>query len=185
MTVTTDELDNTIARPKVDPAAFEAVFHEHWPKVYAVLVRLVGERAEAEDLALETFWRLYRRAPGVLAHGNPGGWLYRAATNLGLNALRAAKRRKAYEDQAGRYTLENNPAPDPAVEAERSEQRRQVRDVLRQMKPRYAQMLVLRNAGLSYAEVAAALKVAPGSIGTLLARAEREFEERYRKLEGN
>jgi RNA polymerase sigma-70 factor (ECF subfamily) len=185
VTVTTDELDNNIARPKVDLAIFEAAFLEHWPKVYTVLLRLVGERAEAEDLALETFWRLYRRAPGVLAQGDPGGWLYRSATNLGLNALRAAKRRKAYEDQAGRHALENNPAPDPSVEAERSEQRQQVRAVLQQMKPRHARLLVLRHAGLSYAEVAATLNVAPSSVGTLLTRAEKEFEERYRKLEGN
>jgi RNA polymerase sigma-70 factor (ECF subfamily) len=51
--------------------------------------------------------------------------------------------------------------------------------VLRQMKERDAQLLILRHSGLSYREIAAALDVAPGSVGTLLARAEAEFEQRY------
>jgi RNA polymerase sigma-70 factor (ECF subfamily) len=53
------------------------------------------------------------------------------------------------------------------------------------MKPRAAQLLILRHSGLSYADIAAALGVAPGSVGTLLARAEKEFERRYRAVEGS
>ena len=70
---------------------FERTFLEHWPRVYGVLFRLVGDRAEAEDLALETFWKLWQRNSSEA--DNLGGWLYRVATNLGYNALRAAKRR--------------------------------------------------------------------------------------------
>jgi RNA polymerase sigma-70 factor (ECF subfamily) len=47
------------------------------------------------------------------------------------------------------------------------------------MRPREAQLLILRHSGLAYKEIAAALGVAPGSIGTLLARAEKEFERLY------
>lgn len=184
MTVTTEEINRNTARPQIDQAAFEAIFHQHWPKVYGVIFRLVGERAEAEDLALEAFWRLYRRAPRLVLDGNLGGWLYRVATNLGFNALRARKRRGAYEQQAGRWMLENNNGLDPSREAERAEERRQVRAALEQMKARSARLLVLRHSGLSYAELAETLKVAPSSIGTLLARAEMEFEEHYRRLEG-
>ena len=43
--------------------SFEVTFLEHWPHVYAFLLRLVGDHAEAEDLALETFMRLYQRPP--------------------------------------------------------------------------------------------------------------------------
>ena len=42
-----------------DQAAFEASFTRHYSRVYQVLFRLTGNRAEAEDLALETFWRLW------------------------------------------------------------------------------------------------------------------------------
>jgi RNA polymerase sigma-70 factor (ECF subfamily) len=52
------------------------------------------------------------------------------------------------------------------------------------MKPRPAQLLILRQSGMSYAELAEVLGVAPSSIGTLLARAEEEFAERLRKIEG-
>jgi RNA polymerase sigma-70 factor (ECF subfamily) len=74
--------------------------------------------------------------------------------------------------------------PDPGVEAERAEQRRMVRAVLEKLKPRSAQVLVLRHSGLSYAEIAAALNLPVSSVGTLLARAEAEFEKNYRAIGG-
>src|SRR5512143_140799 len=91
---------------------FDRIFIEHWPRVYAVLVRLVGDRDEAEDLALETFWRLHRHPPGTGVQGL-GGWLYRVASNLGLNALRARKRRVQHELEAGRQALERQAGSDP------------------------------------------------------------------------
>lgn len=160
-----------------DERTFEALFLEHYAQVYGVLFRLVGDRAEAEDLTLETFWRLWERAPHTADH--LGGWLYRVAMNLGYNALRAAKRRTNYEVEAGRYRLEHDSPPDPAHEAERRDERARVREVLRHMRPREAQLLILRHSGLAYKEIAAALGIAPGSIGTLLARAEKEFEKLY------
>jgi RNA polymerase sigma-70 factor (ECF subfamily) len=114
-----------------------------------------------------------------------GGWLYRVATRTGLNALRARRRRQRYEDQAGTLWLERNAPLDPEAATERSEVQRQVRAVLAGMRPRAAQVLVLRHSGLSYAEIAESLNVAPGSVGTMLARAERAFERRYRALEAS
>lgn len=167
-------------------ASFEAVFREHWGRVYGVLFRLVGDRQEAEALALEAFWRLHRRGlAGAKADAaRMDGWLYRVATNLGLNALRARKRRARYEDQAGRMRLENEAFLDPVRESEKAEEREQVRRALGRIKPRSARLLVLRHSGLSYAEVASAVGVRPGSVGALLARAEREFEEEYLRLTG-
>jgi len=57
-----------------------------------------------------------------------------------------------------------------------------VQNILRSIKPRSAQILFLRHSGLTYAEIAAALSIAPGSVGTLLVRAEKEFERAYEKL---
>jgi len=162
---------------------FEAVFLEHWPRVYRVLVRLVGDHAEAEDLALEAFWRLYRRSDA--RELNLGGWLYRVATNLGLNAIRGWKRREKYELASALWETENHAGADPAEIAAEEEARSLVRQALREMNPRQAQLLVLRHSGLTYQEIAAALNVSPNSIGALLARAEREFEDRYRKVSGD
>ena len=160
---------------------FEVAFEAHWSQVCRTLRQLVGDPGEAEDLALEVFYRLHRhppREPRTLS-----AWLYRTATNVGLNALRARERRRRYEERAGALELQRANSPDPAAEVERNEERRRVRQVLAQMKPRAARVLALRHSGLSYAEVAAALNVASSSVGTLLARAEQEFERRYRALE--
>jgi len=163
---------------------FEAAFRKHWPQVYQIVYRLVGERAEAEDLAVETFLRLHRRPPSLDDQKGLRGWLYRVATNLGLNALRSRQRRQHYEQAASKLQMSETPDSDPAKQVEQRQKRAQVRAVLAQMKPRAAQILLLRYSDQSYAEVAAALGIAKGSVGTLLARAEAEFERRYRELEG-
>ena len=67
-----------------------------------------------------------------------------------------------------------------ANQSEVAEQQR-VREVLLTLKPRLARLLLLRYSGLSYAEIASALEIAPSSVGTLLARAEKAFEQAYDK----
>jgi RNA polymerase sigma-70 factor (ECF subfamily) len=162
-------------------AALEAALKEHWERVYRVLFGLVGDRFEAEDLALETFWQMHTTSPDL--NDNLGGWLYRVATNLGLNALRAQRRRQSYEGQAGSQVLEQQAPANPADEAEKRIDREQVRAVLGTMKDRDVQLLVLRHSGFAYAEIAAVLEIAQGSVGTLLSRAETEFGRRFRALE--
>ena len=178
MTVTSQKLKAAGASaPRTEEAAFEAIFLEHYTRVYEVLFRLVGDRAEAEDLALETFWKLWERAPARAE--NLGGWLYRVAVRLGYNALRAARRRLHYEESAGRDALTFDTPVDPARAAEKRAERTRVRVALSQMAPREAQLLILRHSGLAYKDIAAALDLAPGSVGALLARAEKEFERWY------
>jgi RNA polymerase sigma-70 factor (ECF subfamily) len=160
----------------------DAAFEEHWPRVYGVLFRLTGDPDDAEDLALEVFYRLHRKPPPANDALNLGGWLYRVAMNLGYNALRSARRRTRYEQEAGVMALEHDAPVEPASEVERRIERQQVRTALARLKPREAQLLILRHSGLSYAEVAATMQVAPGSVGTLLARAERAFEKAYNKI---
>ena len=169
---------------EADPSmpSFEAVFLEHWAAVYRVLLRLVGDPAEAEDLALETFVRLHRRYPPDSAGFNLGGWLYRVATNLGLRSIRSFKRREQYELAAGKGALDEAPGDYPAQMLDRKEERRIVRTILAHMQPRQAQLLILRYSGAAYKDIALALGLAPASVGPLLLRAEREFEKRYRAL---
>ncbi|NUM44857.1 MAG: sigma-70 family RNA polymerase sigma factor [Anaerolineales bacterium] len=158
---------------------FETAFHTHWPRIHALLFRLTGDPDQAEDLALEVFLRLHRE-PRLLTPGqNLPAWLHRVAANLGYNALRAARRRQKYETEAGQLDLQTNPFPDPVREAERLAEQAHVRRTLAHMKPRDAQLLLLRHSGLSYAELAAALQLNPASIGQLLSRAEKEFEKKY------
>ena len=163
--------------------AFEAAFDENWSWVCGILYRILWDWDDAQDLALEVFYRLYERPPRDPERVK--SWLYRVASNMGLNALRARQRRRRYERDAGTQVLQHTTAPGPADQAERSEAREHVREVLAHMRPRAAQVLVLRHSGLSYAEIAAAMNVAASSVGTLLARAEKAFERHYRALEGN
>ena len=160
---------------RLDERAFEALFYEHYSAVYGVLFRLTGDSHEADDLTAETFWRLWERPPD--RDENLLGWLYRVATRLGYNALRAGRRRERYETGGLAW---NEPPPDPDRAAEQSEERAAVRAVLRELDLRDVQLLLLRHAGLPYKEIAAAVGIAPGSVGTLLARAEARFAARYR-----
>jgi RNA polymerase sigma-70 factor, ECF subfamily len=158
-----------------DEASFEVLFHRHYPQVYRLLVRLVGDPAEAEELAQETFVRLYQRP---LRQGDRvGGWLYRVATHLGYNALRSSRRRDQREQMVMAEGLLI--APSAAAEAERRALQAEVRAALARLKPREGQLLLLRQMGLSYRELAEALDVSPNSIGTLLARAEKAFRRAY------
>lgn len=183
VTVTAEDLQTKSVWSSSQSPKFEDAFNEHWDRVYEVLFRIVGERAEAEDLSLETFLRLYNRPPKFESWEKLAGWLYRVATNLGFNALRSRKRRSRYEEEAGHLVMDVHAAPDPAKEAERLEEIQRVRQILSLMKPRDAKLLILRNSGFSYTELAVTLDVAPGSIGTLLVRAEADFEKRYRRID--
>jgi len=182
----TDSLLNRVRQG--DPSSFDELFLRYYSRIYDVVFRLTGDPAEADDIAQETFIRLYRNP---LPHGrehNVGGWLYRVAVNLGYNALRAARRRSTYEQAAEAEGIPNAVVPnaaDPEGVTAQHDERQLVRRALAELPERDAQLLMLRQAGLSYKELAQALDVAPTSIGTLLARAERSFEARYRATAGS
>ena len=162
--------------------AFEESFEQYWASIYGLLRRMLGDPAEAEDLALETFYRLFQQHPKPGQEFNSGGWLYRVATNLGLHSIRAFKRREQYEMTAGKGIIEEAPEDRPAEILAHEEQRRMARKVLAEMNSRQSQLLVMRYSGLTYKDIAAALNLSPASIGPLLVRAETEFEKRYRAL---
>mgnify|MGYP001080696289 CR=1 FL=1 len=162
---------------------FEVIFKEQWNRIHALLFRMLGDWAEAEDLALDTFLRLYHRPPRD--RRNLNGWLYRVATRMGLNAIRSRNRRQRYEQESGFERLESSSPGNPAQIFEREQERKRVRQTLQGMQERTAQILILRHSGLSYAEIAETIGVSPRSVGTLLARAEAEFESRFRKIEGD
>ncbi len=164
------------ARPlENDPAALETLFHANWERVCRLLYRLTGDWDEAQDLALETFFQFHRNPPGV--DTNLEGWLYRVAWRLGLNALRAQKRRQSYEQAAEQQMIAEKGLSHNRQLEENIQRQIEVRKALSVLPPRSAQLLLLRYSGFSYAEIAAIMEIAPTSIGTLLARAEKEFEQ--------
>jgi len=170
-----------------EEAAFESLFSKHWRTVYSILFRLVGRKEEAEDLAQEVFVRLYRKPPELRDEPTLAPWLYRVATNLGYNALRKGARETQRQGRAQRLSdVEESAglhAANPEEASLAAEERVSVRAALSQLSEREQACLVLRHSGLSYAEVAAAMGVQIGSVGTILARAEEHFRKVYERLQ--
>lgn len=148
--------------------AFEALFSAEYTRVVRIANRVLADPHEAEDVAQEVFID-FNRLHSPSADYAPA-WLHRAAAHASLNRLRGARRRQRREIaqalEEGERTL------DPHKQAELNEDRRRLRAALGRMAPKPAAVLVLRASGLSYAEVAQALGVGIGQIGTLLRRAE-------------
>jgi RNA polymerase sigma factor (sigma-70 family) len=124
-----------------------------------------------------------------LAHSDRAeGWLFAATVHGALNALRSGGRRLRRERTEGmRFAADRavrERDEDPAVAAERAERRRLLRRAMARLPRAKAAILALRYGGLSYAEVARALGVRTGSVGTLLRRAEaalrKEFDDAAR-----
>lgn len=166
-----------------DAASFEMLFHRHYDRVYGLLFRLVGERAEAEDLTQETFIKLHAYAQKRWRGGeeNVSAWLYRVAMNLGYNALRGRKRRWRRDVH---LLPESTNADLPQEAFLRREERTVVRAALARLSRPQAQLLMLRQMEFSYAECAAICSIAPGSVGTLLARAAAAFRRVYGEMAG-
>lgn len=162
---------------------FHRVFTENWQRIVSVLRRIVGDPGRAEDLAIETFWRFHSRMDLYADGGNPGGWLYRTATRLGIDCLRAEARRGRYEQQAGSL-LSQAPTASPLAEALRAETQSQVRRILASLPPGQAQLLILRSYGFSYLELSEALGVKRSSVGAMLIRAEDRFRRHYQRSFG-
>lgn len=162
-----------------DVASFDHLFFRHYDRVYGLLFRLVGSRAEAEDLTQEVFLKLYHQPLAANQNINVGGWLYRVATNLGYNHIRSRKRRW----RRNRWLLpgETRADTDPSSQADISETRKAVRTALSRLPERDTRLLLLREMGLSYAEISEACDIAPGSVGTMLRRAAEAFRSEYLK----
>jgi len=147
-------------------ADLEQVFRATYPRVVAVAARVLGRRDDAEDVAQEVFLAFGRSS---VRSGEAVGWLSVAAAHTALNHLRSGRRRAARERSTGDG---DGVSPDVADAVITLDERRRVRAALTRLPRRQAVALVLRHSGLSYAEVAAALDLSPGSVGTTVRRAE-------------
>ena len=164
-------------------AWFESVFQEHYPRIVGMLARLMGDRGHAEEIAADVFCKVASR-PRLPSPEDLTAWIYRVAMNAGLDAVRSTARRRRREREAGVETIRTAPESCALNDLLRQERCARVRTVLAMLKPREAQLLVLRANGLAYRELAQSLGINPNSVGTLLARAEAEFERKFRARYG-
>ena len=159
----------------------EALFRAHYGRVARIIVRVVGDRARSEDLAVEVFLKLWRNHKAQSE--NVEGWLYRVAVRAGLDELRRQTRRGHYERMLA-WVQTRLPAATPEDIHSVSQKQARVRSVLSVLEPRQAQFLVLRSQEFTYQEVASILNMNPASIGTLVSRAEESFRKEYIKRYG-
>ena len=143
------------------------------PRVLAYAYRVLGDRAEAEDIAQEAMLRLWRFAP----EWRPGEaqvttWLYRVATNLATDRLRQRQRRRADPIDGAPEPADDRPgAVQGMIEADRMAA---LDAALAQLPERQRQAVVLRHIeGLSNPEIAEILSVGGEAVESLTARGKR------------
>jgi RNA polymerase sigma-70 factor, ECF subfamily len=148
---------------------FDSIFEELYPSLFRYLHRLTGDGDVAEDIAQEAFVRLLRQP---LPENEIRPWLFTVAMNLVRDRARKSERRQRLLTTAPR--LVTQPAL-PDEDLERVERIRTVRDALEQLPERDRQLLLMREEGFKYDEIAQVIGVAPASVGTLIARALKKF----------
>jgi RNA polymerase sigma-70 factor (ECF subfamily) len=149
-----------------DLDAFEALFRSHQSEVYGWIVRIVRDPAAAEDLTVETFWRIHRAHARFDPMRSFGAWARRIATNAALDHLKAARHETELPDH-----LPSPPLPDPGVS---QELRRKMAIAFRRLPP---QLQIAATLALideqPYHEIADALGVSTGAVKLRVFRARR------------
>src|ERR1700682_168930 len=156
------------------PDPFERLFLEEYPKVVAIAYRVLADRTAAEDVAQEGFLKFHRSYSPDSERASGG--VHPAAVHSALNVIRG-ERRRAQRETAHALDPARPAIANPERLVEEAEQRREVRRALDRLPQRTAAVLMLRHSGLSYAEVATALGIKVGNVGTLLRRAEEALRK--------
>jgi RNA polymerase sigma-70 factor (ECF subfamily) len=144
--------------------AFETIFRQFQGQVYGWIVRVVRDRGAAEDLTVETFWRVYQARARFDPSRSFGAWARRIATNVALDHLKAAPREVPLAEDPS-----PGPTPDPAV-------RREIQDhVARAFRQLPARLRLAATLALieqqPYEEIAEALGVSVGAVKSRVFRA--------------
>lgn len=158
-----------------DVAAFETIFREAEPDIYRWLLRMVRDPAIAEDLSIETFWRVYRSRATFDWTQSFQAWARRIATNVARDHLRRRPREVGLPQ-----SLSTPPQPDPAVSQDIA---RKVRQAIAALPPRHRIVVVLALVDdVPYSEIADALGLPVGTVKSRVFHAVRRLRRRLRQL---
>jgi RNA polymerase sigma-70 factor (ECF subfamily) len=154
-----------------DADAFEDLFRQFQRRVFAWIVRIVRDRGIAEDLTIETFWRIYRARARFRPDGDFGAWAYRIATNLALKHLR---RRRREEALAGDVAQE-----DPQLGQDIGEQ---IQRAVTKLPPKLQVVVMLALVEeRPYQEIADTLGIAVGTVKSRVFRAVRILRKQLKQ----
>ncbi|MFL6228295.1 MAG: sigma-70 family RNA polymerase sigma factor [Pyrinomonadaceae bacterium] len=164
---------------------FDEAFTLHHRAVYGAAYGLLRDVGLAEDVTQEVFLRLYHNLETVPQGELLRPWLLRVAINLSYNTLRTRTRTGARDDEFAQQAVGLEGASE-SVEAE-FERRREIEEARRALAKIDEPMrscLLLKQQGLSYREIAAAVSVNESYVGSLIARGRKEFARVYGKVGG-
>jgi len=156
----------------------ERLFKTYHATLVRYLTRRLGDRDWADEVAQETFVRALRQETIV----NERAWLFAVATNLVRDEARKdARQRKHLELLRQEAEAEGEAEPEPST-LEQAQEAAFARKALDALAERDRLALLMREEGLDYKEIAEALELSFGSVGTTLARARRRLAESYEAL---
>ncbi len=155
--------------------AFETVFRQYQREVYGWIVRVVRDPADAEDLTIETFWRIYR-SRGRFDPGRAfGAWAYRIAMHLAFSHLKRPR------PAAGlpRDVPDARPAPECADNGVRAAVRLAFARLPARLRSAAALALIEERP---YAEVSAMLGISVAAVKSRVFRAVRRLRKSLQRL---
>ncbi len=163
-------------------ADVDRLFHAYHAALVRYLTRRLGDRDWAEEVAQETFVRALRHTP---APEKERSWLFAVATNLVRDEARRDARQRRHLELLRAESAEaqvESPASTFEQAQERAREAALARRAVDALAERDRLALLMREEGLSYPEIAEALSLSVGSVGTTLARARRRLVEHYEAL---
>jgi RNA polymerase sigma-70 factor (ECF subfamily) len=164
-----------------DPEAFRALFEKYKDLVYSVALRYCGDPAVAQDIAQDTFLKLFSALDSFRGDSNFEAWLYRMVVNSCFDQKRKTRRLTPLLD--GVLDLLRTPDVSVLDEVLRSEMSTYVRSVVDGLPANQKMVVVLRyTQGLSYEEIAGILGCSTGTIASRLNRAHKLLERRLSRL---
>jgi RNA polymerase sigma-70 factor (ECF subfamily) len=164
-----------------DASAFEAMVTAYQHRVFGVALRMLGSRAEAEDIAQETFLRAHRALGEFRGEARLGTWLYAIASRLCLNRLASGERRyvRGDEDAMLRFPAQG---PDAAAALERTELAAALHDAIAALPEDRRLVVILRDLeGLAYEEIAEVLGVELNTVRSRLHRARLDLKAKLER----
>ena len=172
-----------------DDSAFDLLVHKYHKPIIHFMFRMVHNQAVAEELAQEVFLRVYRSRQTYRAEARFTTWLYRIATNLGVNHARDTKHERmaqnVYLDQPDPETGTTPDVADPTATVEqelvRDERMKAIRQHVMALPERQrTAVLMHKYQGLDYKQIGEVLKLSESATKSLLFRAYQTLRERLK-----
>lgn len=162
-----------------DQNAFAELLQQYREPLIQLLQKMTGNRDDAEDLMMESFARAFKNLKNYQPHYAFSTWLFRIATNAGIDHLRKKRLRTTSLDKTStsaegeEFSHDiSSGQPDPEEHLISDQKREMLRKVVEQLKPRYRELILMRYyQEMSYEEIADKLNVPLGTVKAQLYRA--------------